>query len=80
MSSIILSKLKRACFLPALDVRVTLFNIFPWTVYPPFANDEAELLKSWEKLLSTGCQTFYPGHGKPFSRKKFRKFFDKRKW
>lgn len=57
----------------------TLFNIIPGTVYPPFANDETELIKSWEKLLSTGCNTFYPGHGKPFSREKFRKCFEKRK-
>lgn len=23
-----------------------------------------ELLKSWEKLIASGCMTFYPGHGK----------------
>ncbi len=57
----------------------TLFNAIPGTVYPPFANDEAELIKSWERLLSTGCQTFYPGHGNPFSREKFQKCFDRRR-
>ncbi|MEZ5335224.1 MAG: MBL fold metallo-hydrolase [Methanolobus sp.] len=57
----------------------TLFNVIPGTVYPPFANDEVELLKSWKKLLATGCSTFYPGHGKPFSREKFSKCFEKRK-
>lgn len=57
----------------------TLFNIIPGSVYPPFANDEAALIKSWEKLMSTGCRTFYPGHGKPFLREKFEKCFGKRK-
>ncbi|ETA69113.1 Zn-dependent hydrolase, glyoxylase [Methanolobus tindarius DSM 2278] len=57
----------------------TLFNVLPETVYPPFANDENELIKSWEKLLATGCSVFYPGHGKPFSRDKFRKCFEKKK-
>jgi len=57
----------------------TLFNVIPGTVYPPFADGEEELIKSWEKLLSTGCSTFYPGHGKPFSREKFSKCFEKRK-
>lgn len=57
----------------------TLFNVLPETVYPPFANDENELIKSWEKLLATGCSVFYPGHGKPFSRDKFRKSFEKKK-
>jgi glyoxylase-like metal-dependent hydrolase (beta-lactamase superfamily II) len=53
--------------------------VLPETVYPPFANDENELIKSWEKLLATGCSVFYPGHGKPFSRDKFRKSFEKKK-
>ena len=42
----------------------TLFNVMPWTVFPPFANNEKQLLRSWEKLAETSCSTFYPGHGK----------------
>jgi glyoxylase-like metal-dependent hydrolase (beta-lactamase superfamily II) len=57
----------------------TLFNMIPGTVYPPFASDEYELIKSWKKLLATGCSVFYPGHGKPFTREKFRGCFEKRK-
>ena len=49
----------------------TLFNIFRKSVYPPFADDEAELLKSWGKLYQTDCAYFYPGHGKPFGKDKF---------
>ncbi len=41
----------------------TLFGIFPDSCFPPFANDVAELLKSWEKLLNTGCKFFLPSHG-----------------
>lgn len=57
----------------------TLFSFMPGSVYPPFANDEKELLKSWKKLLSTGCNIFYPGHGKPFSRARFEKCYRKKK-
>jgi hydroxyacylglutathione hydrolase len=33
----------------------TLFNIFKHSVYPPYANDQEILLKSWKKLLESGC-------------------------
>jgi len=47
-----------------------LFNIFPGSVYPPFA-DYPELLKDhWRLLLRRGAQHFYPGHGKPFGTEK----------
>ncbi|OJH50115.1 MBL fold metallo-hydrolase [Methanohalophilus portucalensis] len=57
----------------------TLFSFMPESVYPPFANDEKALIKSWKKLLSTGCNIFYPGHGKPFSRARFEKCYSKKK-
>lgn len=41
----------------------TLFNIFRKGVFPPFADDQQELLRSWLKLCDTGCEFFYPGHG-----------------
>jgi hydroxyacylglutathione hydrolase len=50
----------------------TLFNIFRKSLFPPFADDPEELLKSWRKLYETGCEHFYPGHGRPFQRDKFR--------
>ncbi len=31
--------------------------------FPPFADDQDEVLKSWKKLIETGSQVFYPGHG-----------------
>lgn len=47
----------------------TLFGIFPNSAYPPFANDQPELRKSWRLLLDTGCHTFLPGHGRAVGRK-----------
>lgn len=58
----------------------TLFSVIPGNVCPPFANDETALVKSWEELLLTGCRTFYPGHGRPFSREKFERSLRKRRW
>lgn len=46
-----------------------MIHVFRNNVYPPFADDVCDLERSWEKLLSTGCSTFLPGHGKPVSRK-----------
>ena len=57
----------------------TMFNIFGNTVYPPFANDEGELLKSWEKLIEAGCEDFYPGHGKPFGIDKLMRTYERLK-
>jgi hydroxyacylglutathione hydrolase len=51
----------------------TLFNIFKHSVYPPYANDQKALLRSWKELLGIGCQNFYPGHGKPFTRERVQK-------
>jgi hydroxyacylglutathione hydrolase len=41
----------------------TMFGIFWWTVFPPFASDQDLMLNSWEKLLNTKCQIFIPSHG-----------------
>lgn len=55
----------------------TLFHIFKKSVFPPFANDQQELLKSWGKLLNTRCEHFYPGHGAPFRRELFKRSYEK---
>lgn len=41
-----------------------MFGIFPNSVFPPFADNVPEMIKSWHKLLETGCNTFCPSHGK----------------
>jgi len=40
-----------------------LFGIFRGSIFPPFADDTKELIKSWGKLLDTGCSIFLPSHG-----------------
>jgi hydroxyacylglutathione hydrolase len=55
----------------------TMFNIFPHTVFPPFANDVHALLESWQKLIETGCTHFYPGHGGPFTVEKLMKNYSR---
>jgi hydroxyacylglutathione hydrolase len=55
----------------------TLFHVVKHSVFPPYANDQKALLRSWKQLLETGCEYFYPGHGKPFTRDKFIKTYEK---
>ncbi|OCL26749.1 hypothetical protein U472_10300 [Orenia metallireducens] len=55
----------------------SLFNLFPNNLYPPFANDEEELLKSWRRIKEYQCQTYYPGHGRSFTREEFESSFIK---
>jgi len=41
----------------------TMIGIFKSSIFPPFADNPEELIKSWEKLLLTDCRLFLPGHG-----------------
>jgi len=49
----------------------TMFNLFPNSVYPVFANNKEMLLQSWQKLKRLDCDYFYPGHGDTFEKEKF---------
>lgn len=40
-----------------------MFGIFPGSVFPPFAENIELMIKSWKKLLDTGCSTYLPAHG-----------------
>jgi hypothetical protein len=40
-----------------------MVGTLPGKIYPPFADDVPELIRSWEILLNTGCGTFLPAHG-----------------
>ncbi|MBN2466786.1 MAG: MBL fold metallo-hydrolase [Deltaproteobacteria bacterium] len=42
-------------------------------IFPPFADNAAELLQSWENLLAQNIISIFPGHGKPFSAKQLRR-------
>jgi len=54
----------------------TVFNIRSF-IYPPFANNEDELLKSWGKLLDQDVKIYYPAHGKPVSKDKLLREYKK---
>lgn len=46
----------------------SMFGVFKRSILPPFADDPATLMRSWQLLADTGCRIFYPGHGKPIDR------------
>lgn len=54
-----------------------MFGIIKGSVLPPFAEDSKLMVKSWAKLLDTGCSIFLPGHGSQRSRELLRKQSDK---
>ena len=55
----------------------TLFGVVKNSIYPPFADNTENMIKSWKKLLETDCKLFLPGHGKEISRKLLEKEFEK---
>jgi len=57
----------------------TLFGVFRKSVFPPFADDVTEMVKSWGTLLLTPCHTFLPGHGSEVSRELLSEVEKKRK-
>jgi hydroxyacylglutathione hydrolase len=55
-----------------------LFGVFKSTVLPPFAEDTAEMVRSWGKLLETGCRLFLPSHGGEKTREELEVEYKKR--
>lgn len=55
-----------------------MYGVFPRSAYPPFADDPQLLIKSWEKLLATGCKLFLPAHGRPIPREVLEQNYVKR--
>ena len=56
----------------------TMFGIFRWSVFPPYANDIKQMVKSWGLLLDTNCSIFIPAHGSANSRSLVRSDYNKR--
>lgn len=54
-----------------------MFGIFPGSVFPPFSVDVPLMVKSWKKLLGTGCRTFLPAHGSERSADLLKTQYDK---
>lgn len=55
----------------------TMFGIFKWSVFPPYANNIPQMIDSWGKLLKTSCLVFIPGHGSANSRSLVQKEYNK---
>lgn len=54
----------------------TLFGLPGKRIFPPFAEDELALLKSWKMISELDVHTFYPAHGIRISRDKFMNEFN----
>ncbi len=53
----------------------TMVGIIAGIIFPPFADRSDLVLKSWEKLLATGCQVFLPAHGSSNNRDSLEKHY-----
>jgi hydroxyacylglutathione hydrolase len=40
-----------------------MFGVLKGSVFPPFADDPKQMVKSWKRLLDTGCRIYLPAHG-----------------
>jgi hydroxyacylglutathione hydrolase len=56
----------------------TLIGVIPGSAFPPWGDDAAGIIRSWKKLLDTGCHTFLPAHGFAVSRKRLEKEYERR--
>ena len=45
----------------------------PGSLMSPWGDDPDEMIRSWKKLLNTGCHTFHPAHGVAVSRTRLEK-------
>jgi len=56
----------------------TMFGVFKWSVFPPFAQDTVKMVQSWGILLETNCSVFLPSHGSLNSRQLVQKDYNRR--
>jgi hydroxyacylglutathione hydrolase len=54
-----------------------MIGIFKNSVFPPFTDNIAEMVKSWGRLLDTSCEVFLPGHGKEIKRSLLKSEYEK---
>jgi hydroxyacylglutathione hydrolase len=55
----------------------TMVGLFKWSVFPPYADNIAQMIDSWGRLLKTGCLIFIPAHGSANSRSLVQKNYNK---
>jgi hydroxyacylglutathione hydrolase len=56
-----------------------MFGVFRKSVFPPYAENAALMIQSWDKLLQTNCRVFLPSHGTANSRTLLEKDYSKRR-
>jgi glyoxylase-like metal-dependent hydrolase (beta-lactamase superfamily II) len=56
----------------------SIIGTMPGSPFPPFADDVEEMMRSWKKMLGTGCKIFLPGHGKPMTREEIENDYESR--
>ena len=56
----------------------TLGGFITGSVFPPWGDDTGEMIRSWKKLLDTGCKIFLPAHGFSISREKLETEYSRR--
>ena len=54
-----------------------MFGVFKNSVFPPYADNQTEMINSWNVLLDTDCNTFLPGHGKEIKKEFLQKEYYK---
>jgi glyoxylase-like metal-dependent hydrolase (beta-lactamase superfamily II) len=54
-----------------------MFGISRRSVMPPFADNPPLMVKSWRKLLDTGCNKFLPGHGRVVKRELLERSYER---
>lgn len=57
----------------------TMFGVFRRSVFPPYACDVPRMMRSWGRLLATGCPVFMPSHGSANSRALVERDYTRRK-
>ena len=57
----------------------TMFGVLKWSIFPPYANDTKQMIKSWGLLLETNCSVFIPAHGSADCRLLVQNEYNKRK-
>jgi hydroxyacylglutathione hydrolase len=55
-----------------------MFGVFKGSVFPPYAENADEMVRSWGKLLQSRCRIFIPSHGTANNRSLVEKEFSKR--
>jgi glyoxylase-like metal-dependent hydrolase (beta-lactamase superfamily II) len=67
-----------ACIIASGEIALAgdaIGGFVPGSVMPPWGDDSSTMIRSWGKMLESGCQTFHPSHGFPVSRKTLEKAY-----